>query len=54
LTKVLQSLNVNSDESLNEAIKFIDYTSEITLEDALPLLSSHFAANKIYNRKIKK
>jgi hypothetical protein len=45
LTKFLQSLNVKDDKKIIEAFELLDNWSAINLEDALPLLSCHFAAN---------
>lgn len=52
LTKFLRTLNVKDDKKILEAFELLDNWSAIELEDALPLLSCHFAANSLYNKNL--
>jgi hypothetical protein len=52
LHKFLQSANIEEEEILNEATRLFKLWTNINLEDALPLLTNKFAANRVYNERI--
>ena len=54
LAKFLQSVRFDKENEVKEAMTLMREWTEIELEDALPLLSSKFAANHIYNEAIQR
>ena len=52
LVKFLQSARLDDDKEQAEALKLLQEWAYIDLEDALPLLSIKFAANKIFRREL--
>ena len=53
LVKFLQSAKLDDEREQTEALKILNEWDSIQLEDALPLLSRKFAANKYYNLDVK-
>lgn len=52
LVKFLQSARLDDDKEQSEALQLLKDWAHIDLEDALPLLSIKFAANKVFRREI--
>jgi hypothetical protein len=52
LVKFLQSARLDDEKEQSEALKLLNDWVHIDLEDALPLLSIKFAANKVFRREI--
>jgi hypothetical protein len=52
LVKFLQSARLDDEKEQSEALQLIKIWAHIDLEDALPLLSIKFAANKVFRREI--